>query len=168
MTVVDDCIFTTTSKPVTIVLHHHSMLRRKCIYCYTLYSILIDFIIRDSYIKVRDISSIRLTISSCYLSTFCTSLGSFPTREGTFHVPITSFGIWGLDRQGPCFQLPHNPYSTEPLWFLLWVVGPSEDRPMSPFRAEPDRTPWTKARPQGTCLRSTAGSWYPSHQGPFL
>ena len=33
-----------------------------------------------------------------------------------------------------------NGFSARPLGLFLWLVGPSEDGPMSPFWAEPDRT----------------------------
>ena len=96
---------------------------------------------------------VKPTVSSRYLSTSWTSSGSFPIREVTFLVPMASFSNRRTDHQGPCFWLPH---STRSLWLLLWVVGPCEDGPISPFRAEPNWTPWTKSRALGARL------WIPS------
>ena len=65
----------------------------------------------------------------------------------------------------PPRHLPPDPHSTGHLWLLLWVVGPREDRPMSPFQVEPNRTPWTKARWPGTCLQTLSPGLAPG-QGP--
>uniref|UniRef100_A0A3P9CCP0 Dpy-19-like 1, like (H. sapiens) n=1 Tax=Maylandia zebra TaxID=106582 RepID=A0A3P9CCP0_9CICH len=58
-----------------------------------------------------------------------------------------SLGSRGSVRQGLRSWPPPGTQCTRPLWRLLRVVGLREDGPMSPLRAVPGRTPWTKARP---------------------
>ena len=94
------------------------------------------------------------TISRRYLSTSCTSSGSFPPSDVTFHVPKARSCVRGSGRRGPCRRLPPNPHCTWPLRFPLRMVGPQEVGPTSSFRAEPGRAPWVEARPPGALLRA--------------
>ncbi|MEQ2227215.1 hypothetical protein ILYODFUR_035505 [Ilyodon furcidens] len=57
----------------------------------------------------------------------CTSSGSFPPNEVTFHIPRASLSIRRLGRRGLHLRLPPNPLCTGPSWFPLQVVGPLGD-----------------------------------------
>ncbi|KAK9542918.1 hypothetical protein VZT92_000740 [Zoarces viviparus] len=94
------------------------------------------------------------TISSSYRSASCTSSGSFPSSEVTFHLPRASLCCRRSAHPGLPPDPPPGLHCTRPRCLSLRVVGPQGGCSMVFIRAEPDRAPWAKARPPDAHLRA--------------
>jgi len=106
------------------------------------------------------------TRSSWYCSTSCTSSGSFPASEVTFHVPRASLCCRRSARPGPLPGQPPGLHSTRRRCLSLWVVGPQGGCSMFFLQTEPERP--HKRKPGHQTLVGELPSWVWLREGALV